>query len=367
MAHIACYLSSHGYGHAVRSAAIIDEIARCRPDARVHVITGAPCFLFAQVCRERKNVHLRSVATDFGLVQKDPRFFSLQETAERLESLITDAGSLIEREREFLVRENIAAVWCDLPFLPFESARREGIPAVGLGNFSWDWVYEYYRSVHPAFGHAAELAAACYQTAGLYLKLPFSPPAPAFPLQEEIPLACRSPRLERAEVRRMLKLGDSQRVVLIAFSGLSLSASARARLESIPETVFLIPAPMQLEISNGISVPAGEPDFASLCLAADVLVTKPGYGIVTDAITCDTPIVYTDRGDFPEVPWLEQLIRHSLGGASLAMTQFEEGDWEGALQAAVDALNKKRQDGQSRMRTDGTPLAAQRFLGFCGA
>ncbi len=38
--------------------------------------------------------------------------------------------------------------------------------------------------------------------------------------------------------------------------------------------------------------------------AVDVVVTKPGYGIVTDAISAGTRVVYTERGDFPEYPIL---------------------------------------------------------------
>ncbi len=365
MPNIACYLSSHGYGHAVRSAAVIDEMARLRPDARIFVVTAAPGFLFERLCRERPSVHLRSVALDFGLVQKDPRYFSLEETAERLDSLISDAGSLIERERDFLVREHISAVWCDLPFLPFEAAFREGLPSVGMGNFSWDWVYGYYRDCNPAFAHAAELAAACYRRAGLYLRLPFSPPADAFPCQEEIPLACRHPQMSRAQVRTRFGIPDGLRVVLVAFSGLVLNSDARHRLEAMRDTLFLLPAPMDLQLHNGIQVPAGNPDFPSLVAASDIVVTKPGYGIVTDAIACDTPIVYTERGDFPEVPWLEALIRHSLGGMALSMEAFERGEWAGALEAAVRARDARHAEYRAPMLTDGTQVAAQRFIEYC--
>lgn len=363
MSAIACYLSSHGYGHAVRSAAVIDEIARLRPEAKIVVVSAAPAFLFERLCRERPLVRLRSQAVDFGLVQKDPRHFSLTESAERLEALIKEAENLVKREQDFLVAEEISAVWCDLPFLPFEAAFRTGLPSVGMGNFSWDWVYAYYHKFSSVFSRAAELAATCYQRAGLYLRLPFSPPANAFPLQEEIPLACRTPQLSRAEVRARYGIQAGLRVVLIAFSGLALGAAARSRLEALRETVFLLPEPIELQLANGITVPAGKPDFPSLVAASDIVVTKPGYGIVTDAIACNTPLVYTERGDFPEVPWLEDLIRHTLGGAPLLLEEFESGKWDKALEAAVLARDAIRQ--RAPLALDGTQVAARRFLDFC--
>ena len=45
-------------------------------------------------------------------------------------------------------------------------------------------------------------------------------------------------------------------------------------------------------------------EYVDLVGAADVVVTKPGYGIVSDAIAAGTRMIYTDRGDFPEYPIL---------------------------------------------------------------
>jgi hypothetical protein len=36
--------------------------------------------------------------------------------------------------------------------------------------------------------------------------------------------------------------------------------------------------------------------------AADIVLSKPGYGTVTDCIAGRSRLVYTDRGDFPEYP-----------------------------------------------------------------
>jgi L-arabinokinase len=43
-------------------------------------------------------------------------------------------------------------------------------------------------------------------------------------------------------------------------------------------------------------------DYPDVVGAVDVVVTKPGYGIVSDAIGARTRLVYTERGDFPEYP-----------------------------------------------------------------
>jgi L-arabinokinase len=40
--------------------------------------------------------------------------------------------------------------------------------------------------------------------------------------------------------------------------------------------------------------------YIELVAASDVVVTKPGYGIVSDCVGAGTRLVYTERGDFPE-------------------------------------------------------------------
>src|SRR5439155_13831806 len=40
--------------------------------------------------------------------------------------------------------------------------------------------------------------------------------------------------------------------------------------------------------------------YQDLVLAADVVVTKPGYGIISECIANDAAMLYTSRGRFPE-------------------------------------------------------------------
>ena len=40
--------------------------------------------------------------------------------------------------------------------------------------------------------------------------------------------------------------------------------------------------------------------YEDLVAAVDVVVTKPGYGIIAECIAAGTPMLYTSRGDFRE-------------------------------------------------------------------
>ena len=63
-------------------------------------------------------------------------------------------------------------------------------------------------------------------------------------------------------------------------------------------------------------------------------MTKPGYGIVTDAIAAGARLVYTDRGAFPEY---DVMVREMAG---YLPTAYVRGDdlRAGRLEPALDAV-----------------------------
>ena len=71
---------------------------------------------------------------------------------------------------------------------------------------------------------------------------------------------------------------------------------------------------------NLLTLPVTQHHYQDLVRAADVIVTKPGYGIVADALAHHTPVLYTDRGEFPEYPYLVRALKE------LGLAQFIEQD-----------------------------------------
>ena len=75
--------------------------------------------------------------------------------------------------------------------------------------------------------------------------------------------------------------------------------------------------------------------YQDLVRAADVVVTKPGYGIVSDAIAAGTRIVYTERGDFPEYPILVAEMPRYVPCAHVGNQDFLAGLWRAAIESVL--------------------------------
>jgi len=227
----------------------------------------------------------------------------------------------VSAEAEWLRAEGVRLVLGDIPPLAFVAAAEASVPSVALGNFSWDWIYQHLAAREPALGEAASAARGAYGAAKLLLRLPFFGDLGAFARIEDLPLVARRPKVERDETRRRLGLGDGP-TVLLSFGGMGVPGLDPAAYGSLSGYRFLLtgvsgegPLPPNVRRLATEEVESTGLDYPDLVGAVDVVVTKPGYGIVTDCIGAGTRMVYTDRGDFPEYPILVQGLTEHLPAA----------------------------------------------------
>jgi L-arabinokinase len=97
--------------------------------------------------------------------------------------------------------------------------------------------------------------------------------------------------------------------------------------------------------------------YEDLVRAADVVVTKPGYGIVSECIANDTAILYTTRGRFPEFDVLVEGMRRYARSAFIAQDALLKGEWRPSL----DRLLAEPAP-HERPRTDGAEVVAAMIL-----
>ena len=77
--------------------------------------------------------------------------------------------------------------------------------------------------------------------------------------------------------------------------------------------------------------PARDFDYPDLVRAADVVVTKPGYGIISECIANDTAILYTSRGHFPEYDVLVREMPKYLRAEFISQENLLAGRWGPSL------------------------------------
>jgi hypothetical protein len=163
------------------------------------------------------------------------------------------------------------------------------------------------------------------------------------------------------EVRTILGMGEGQKMVLISFSDLTLEPSAQQRLEKMREVLFLYKKPLHFSFANSCCVENPSLSYADLVATVDGVVTKPGYGIVADCLSHGTPMIYTDRGPFPEYEILVRTMTEHLPVVFLPSGDLYAGSWETAIGQLPDKPGCRPQ-----IRLDGGRVCAETILAHLG-
>jgi hypothetical protein len=358
---LAVYVSGHGYGHATRTAEVLRELRRRAPGLPITVSTSAPRFLFESEIEPPLVV--RHVECDVGLAQRDALVIDEAGTVDAWRTFASRWEERVESEAAWLRGSAAHLVVGDIPPLAFAAAERAGLEAVAVANFSWDWIYRHLAAREPALAEAATQAAGAYGSAGLLLRLPFSGDLSAFRRVEDVPLVARRPTVGREATRLLLGLRSDRKTVLLSFGGVGLPGLSPAAFAGLGGYEIVLtglagegPSPPNLRRVDGATLAAVGLSYPDLVGAADVVVTKPGYGIVSDCVGAGTRLVYTDRGHFPEYPIIVEQLPRYLPAAFVSNGDLREGRLGPALESAL-ALPFPPSP-----RMDGAPVVAERLL-----
>jgi L-arabinokinase len=333
------YISGHGFGHASRDIELINALAAARPDARFVVRTTVPRWLF-----DSANVPLdvQVVETDPGVAQIDSLRLDVDETVRRAAAFHQDFDTRVEREAADLVRARADIVLGDIPPLAFAAATRAGVPSVAIANFTWDWIYRFYPEFEERAPEVVPAMQQAYAQATLGLRLPLHGGFEALAAQtRDIPFIARRSSVSREETRRRLGVPGGKPIVLPSFGAYGVALPYDRLRESDAFTLLTLTHP-----PDGLK-------YQDVVAATDVVVSKPGYGIVSECAANGAALLYTSRGEFAEYDVFVTGMPRILRCRHISHDQLFEGRWE----EAIDALLRQGAP-QQRPRVDGAAVAA---------
>lgn len=350
-------LTSHGLGHLTRSLAVGRELRALHPQVELAVATTVP---EARVARDLPPpFRLRHVDYEPGTVQRSCFELDVAATRRAYERFLAERPDRLRAEIEFLREAGIGAVVSDVPALPVRAAAAVGIPAIGLANFTWDWILEPLFA-GSALSHVPELLASDYAEGTAHLVLPFGPDASPFPLAEPAPLVSRSARLDAGSLRERLGLPREEAAPLVVvcpggweadgWSEIRIRGCEGLRFVTVGDLPVVATGAPLLALSHDL-VPGVE--FPDLVAAASAVVAKPGYGIASECAVHGTALVAIERPGFRETPVLVDAFRKRGRLAELSLADFFAGRWEEALGEVLAARRPEhvppRQDGAGRV------------------
>lgn len=355
MKTIAYYITAHGYGHGTRSCDIINALHAAVPGVQVLVKTDLP-LAFMQ-SRLPPAIKIMRGAFDTGLVQKDSIQVDLKASLLAVEDLYSHEKKLIAQEVDFIDRENIGLVVADIPAIPLEAARRVKIPTIATGNFGWDWIYADFVQYDSRWQTYVEKFRNVYCQTDLLLRQPFAEPMAAFPNQIDLPLLAKPGTNRREKITPLTGADPTKRWVLLSFTTLNLNDQALEQIATLDEYEFFSVDPLEWKESSIHCVNHTAVSFSDTLASVDLVITKPGFGIVSECIANDKPIIYADRENFLEYPVLVEGIERYCQNAFIPAASLYAGNLAPSL-AAIEVATPPAET----MPQGGSGIAAQKIM-----
>lgn len=361
MPSVAFYISGHGFGHASRQIEIINALGRSS-HASISIRTPAPRWLFDRTVRVP--FHWFECECDTGVVQIDSLRLDEAETVRRAGEFYWIFAERTAREAEFLNERRIDFVISDAPPLACAAAALAQVPSVVLSNFTWDWIYTGYADRFAAEApFVLPAIRGAYRAAAEAWRLPMHGGFETFARVTDLPFVARHARadLDRADVLSALRLPADRPLALSSFGGYGLTGFDLSSLDCLDEwTVVITGREAPATIPQGVAFVEESVMYAKglhyedLVAACDVVVTKPGYGIIAECVANETAMLYTSRGHFLEYDVLVREMPRFLRCAFIDQESLLAGRWLERLDALVVSPPPPE-----RPRTDGAEVAAE--------
>lgn len=287
MSRIVYYISSHGFGHATRSVEVINCLS---PIHEVEAVTAAPSWLIEKSLR--RPCFIRALHHDCGIIQPDSFQQDLHSTLDEWHRLLDAYPAMAQAEVERLLASDTRLIVGDISPFAVAVAKLARLPVIIVANFSWDWIFSIFVDREPRFAEIIQRIADLYRETDLLLRTPLHGDLSVFPHIEDIPIIARRSELSVEEARRRLGLKPSDKVVLASFGGFGFDGIEPETLAKYPDWIFLtlretLVGPPNVRLLDPVAT--HHPDAVQ---AADIALAKLGYGIVTECIAHQTPMIH---------------------------------------------------------------------------
>jgi len=309
---IAYYISDYGYGHATRSTAIIRQLLKQNEQVKIVICHSFALGFLQQSFRHEPRVSFREVATDVGYVLKEN---SLEPDAEVLNehvsSYVSEFPTKLDKETQFMKEKNVYFVISDISPLGIAGAAALNIPSLGLSNFTWYTAYEgLIEDRLLSFLHAQ------YKQMKYHFSLACSN-EPHWDIEENQRFGFYSRELDGYEVQRIRKEIDPAGKSHIIYFGLGMKVDigtlSQLPIWQSPHCKFIVSSNVEVNHPNVYRIPTDAVETQHYVAAADLVLTKAGWGTISEAVCAGVPLLITNRSSMREDRHtLDYLVRHQL-------------------------------------------------------
>ena len=331
-----CAISGHGYGHAAQVVPVLNAVGCLVPGVTAILRTTVPASFFRDCLAIRWELSLAQ--QDIGCVQDGPLKIDIAATWVAHQRFHETWETRLSDEVAAMQAALPALIIADTPYLAIEAGCRAQIPTIALASFTWDLVLdEYCHATDNSHQQLIQCIRDSYAKADMALRITPAPRIDAFSNIIDIGPIASPTSPERDRLASALALAPNERTVLVGFGGIPLTSLPLEHMKQLRHYRFIFDGPVPPGYSRIHSTTTLPFSFKTLLASVDIIITKPGYATIVEAVALQQPVVYVRRYNFADEPPLVDYLHRYGRGVELSIDDFTQGLWEPALQRALTA------------------------------
>lgn len=292
---VAFYISNYGFGHASRNIPIIRYILEANKNIKVIIKTGKAqgSFIRDVIGEFEDRVIYFFEAMDVGLVLKENSLdIDKEKLTEKVLEYLNSFEERIAKEIEFLHYYNINLIISDIVPWIFKCSKKLNISSILISNFTWVEIYKEHLSEE-----IVKQYMECYKLADkvLFYELYMDEMKEYIDNYKEVSFCSREFDLVKAD-----KIKSSfKRPIVYLSVGRSVNLKDELDVSSLPYD-FIVTDGIRVKGKNVYYLDKETPNTQDYLLASDFVITKAGWGTVSEALLGRKKIALLSRDNVAE-------------------------------------------------------------------
>ncbi|PWW45227.1 MULTISPECIES: hypothetical protein [Paenibacillus] len=358
------YITDYGYGHATRSIALIRELLLPKYNiSQITVCSGKALPFIKKSLQYDQRINFREQALDLGYIHESGSIdLSSSLLQERYVYYHYSFSSMVSMERAFLALQKPDMVLSDISPIPFLAASQLNVISVGISNFTWYTAYE--EALTPEL---IQLLEQCYRCMDYFVRLPGGETEPDWGVRGGIAADFYCRRVDSTEKKRIRsQLDPFQNKTVIFFAlGMSIDLSdiSNMKLLKHEKFVFIVSSNMEVFGENIFNIESNYTETQNFVAASDIVVTKPGWSLISEAVVSHKPLVLLERGNILEDRKNINAAWHATNTVTIQWDELREMEdpnfFEGMIISSKNDVIENHKSFYAQNRRSGVKVVAE--------
>lgn len=315
-------VSGHGFGHLSQASVLINALHTVTQDFTVEVRSPLPKSVIADWVTGP--FEYSQAEDDIGMCMANALVVDKAASLKAYRQLHSQWDAKVKTLGQHLRKKGVSLVLADIAYLPLAAAQSVGIPSVAVCSLNWADILTCY---FPGQKKWIATARSAYQNADVFIVPEPGMEMPWLTNQRRVGPIGRKGRNYRKIVTDRIGCSEDGYLVLVGMGGIQHSLDlTRWPSELHHKPVHYLVSESHRNQRPDSSVVSDLPfGYADLMASCDVVVTKPGYGMFVEAAGAGVSVLFTRRGQWPDVPSLTAWLQTVGRATQISTEQLDNG------------------------------------------